>query len=1359
MDCSSNEGVVFDRREQGPGGVGSMLVRFGDVSEAVRRGDFPPGARDDGGARVSPESHGEGNMQLDPSSSMDPMPLDELLPENPMMELSSSDQENGMDNYVKPLNGPMGEVPSAKPSSEPVSEDEEVDTVRQSIRCERNIEVDTSNDYLQKNVSSEGDSEGERFMGGVETEPVYEAGNFGQDFVRGEPGKGMDEKVQFLKREVVMENEHLPGDHDQEAALELKRNTRMVDPVKRSVETGSMENYNEENLATLGTVKEVDQEFDAEIKENDSHSDISEMSNTVGNKYLSGNNRGPDYDDQEEGVNDRPLNHHNFQPGDMVWGKVKSHPWWPGHIFYEAFASASVRRTKREGYLLVAFFGDSSYGWFDPDELIPFEPHFAEKSKQTSSRNFTRAVEEAVDEASRRCALGLICICRNPKAFRPSQVEGYFAVDVVDYEAGGVYSERQIKEARVNFKPIECLSFVQQLALAPRSSEHRTLDSIQSIATILAYRRAVFIEFDETYAQAFGVDPVRPSQASKQSQYESVRVARAPLSGPLVIAEALTRKNRSLKPAKTKTSKKDKYLFKRRDEPNDKKLVFEEESVPPHSEKEIQNSHSSGSDNFIFQQRLPSIKEKPRTFLLKSDQQKQLQPEEKAQPVGEAKSGVGLAGTGRATATVPDKVMPGEEQLPSLGTSDGWKVGKEVGSIGGMKAATKKHKLLHSENMTNSIKLKHKLSEKKQRTEPSVGQQDVKRGESKITTKDKVGGTVKKSVKKQSLAELPKRSAAGSSIPFSVARDLQEDQAEAVQMVDSQISVRSGISTGTNSFETEQSGAVLGGRGSAEIKEKKSLKRLLSDNSKDTGYVFGVEGGIKKKKKKTTFLEGRQNHLQKYADFQISSISPEKAAKFNSALSENSLMPRNDEGACRDELAVNSSVSLRAETGYGGQLNLRQLVNDLLFLALDPFHGIGRNAPSIARVVFLRFRSLVYLKETSGNAEAPDKPDKPATGTTMLDSGAADVSISGEEPMLGRTQSSNLKTQAAKMDVKPARKRSLESDDAPAKKLKKSLDPKAAPPEKKLVQKVPEGPQGEKKDSAASLSVKSTSKQDLGRKSVAPAPRVSEPTAVNLKFPLGSSLPSESQLKARFARFGPLDLTGTRVYYRSATCRVVFKYKSDAQAAYDHVTRSGIFGQGVRYSLKEMNSSKNESGTSTEMDSARRRSDDGGGTGLDDTVPSRSGGEALGERRLLPSLAQRHAPVTQLKSCLKKPASEDTGGNIGVVKESPRVKFMLGGEENGKGDQSINSTSSADGAPVALDLNNSKMVHLQPPLLPTPSLPLPRETSQNHHQQNQVAEIKSPVDISHQLLSLLLKCNDIVTNVKCTLGYVPYHPL
>lgn len=203
---------------------------------------------------------------------------------------------------------------------------------------------------------------------------------------------------------------------------------------------------------------------------------------------------------------------HALEVGEMVWGKVKSHPWWPGHIFNEALADPLVRRTKREGHVLVAFFGDSSFGWFLPDELVPFDSNFAEKSRQTTAKTFLKAVEEAVDEVGRRCGLRVLCQCRNPCTFRPKKVPGYFEVDVPDYETGGIYSADQISDARESFQPEDTLSFVRQLALAPRDSDQKSISWIKSKATVYAYRRAIYEEFDETYAQAFGVQPLRPTQ-------------------------------------------------------------------------------------------------------------------------------------------------------------------------------------------------------------------------------------------------------------------------------------------------------------------------------------------------------------------------------------------------------------------------------------------------------------------------------------------------------------------------------------------------------------------------------------------------------------------------------------------------------------------------------------------------------------------------------------------------------------------------------------------------------------------------------------------------------------------------------
>ncbi|KAL0422045.1 UNVERIFIED_CONTAM: hypothetical protein Slati_3227400, partial [Sesamum latifolium] len=253
---------------------------------------------------------------------------------------------------------------------------------------------------------------------------------------------------------------------------------------------------------------------------------------------------------------------HGFKLGDMVWGKVDSHPWWPGHIYNEALASPSVWTTKHEGYALVAFFGDGSYGWFDPAELIPFEENFEEKSKQTTSKPFLQAVAEAVDELSRRRSLAFACRCRNECNFSPSSVDGYFVVDVGDNEPG-IYGWSQINGARDSFRPKEMLSFIQRLALDPMNDQHSTIDFIKNKATVLACRKALFEELDETYAQAFGTAMVRP----KTSAPVTVDPSKAPLSGRLVVAEALGNALISPKPTKTKDQvEKEKYLFKRRGE-------------------------------------------------------------------------------------------------------------------------------------------------------------------------------------------------------------------------------------------------------------------------------------------------------------------------------------------------------------------------------------------------------------------------------------------------------------------------------------------------------------------------------------------------------------------------------------------------------------------------------------------------------------------------------------------------------------------------------------------------------------------------------------------------------------------------
>ncbi|GAB4849213.1 hypothetical protein Ancab_004023 [Ancistrocladus abbreviatus] len=101
----------------------------------------------------------------------------------------------------------------------------------------------------------------------------------------------------------------------------------------------------------------------------------------------------------------------DFSVGDFVWGKIKSHPWWPGRIFDPSDASEHALKYKHEGRLLVAYFGDGTFAWCNPGQLKPFVENFEEMSKQSRSKDFVNALKEAVDEFGRLVGLEMACSC------------------------------------------------------------------------------------------------------------------------------------------------------------------------------------------------------------------------------------------------------------------------------------------------------------------------------------------------------------------------------------------------------------------------------------------------------------------------------------------------------------------------------------------------------------------------------------------------------------------------------------------------------------------------------------------------------------------------------------------------------------------------------------------------------------------------------------------------------------------------------------------------------------------------------------------------------------------------------------
>ncbi|XP_010259666.1 PREDICTED: uncharacterized protein LOC104599005 [Nelumbo nucifera] len=1064
---------------------------------------------------------------------------------------------------------------------------------------------------------------------------------------------------------------------------------------------------------------------------------------------------------------------YGFEIGDMVWGKVKSHPWWPGHIYNEAFASSSVRRSKREGYILVAFFGDSSYGWFDPAELIPFDPHYAEKSRQTNSRNFIKAVEEAIDEASRRRALGLTCFCRNPFNFRPASLPGYFVVDVGGYEPGGVYSLEQVKKARDSFQPVDTLSFVQKLALMPQSTEQRSIDWIKSMATVLAYRKAVFEEFDATYAEAFGMQPVRPSRDPMGLLDQPAKVpSRAPLSGPLVIAESLGEKKGTAKTIKVKDqSKKDKYVLKRRDEPNDARAYHINQGqasfLVPSAFKD--GTSTLGAGEYVLQRRAPVVSTKTQV------------------PGRQDQSGI-VGGEG---AVLNQGVSGQEENLDK-------------------KPMVSKLSSVDVKVSTSQVDLQTSLAAGLPTTQPTayghtpetqVGPEDKKfyqdkevsalREKGKIRS-DNCSSTMIGDSEPSSLVSAEHKNTKLSSTFEVLERPKQrmpttlEDHHQPME-VQVGCNVTHPLSLGPNPLDR----AV--GVGSDGASNRVNVLKCPS------GYPVSEKSTVrekKKKKKKELGLETGTDHPPKRLKTSKDAESLRKSAGKSIGIG---LVPQEDPQKKVD--GVSSPFPLDASMAppvidIGDiDVELPQLVGDLLALALDPFYGVERNGPAIVRHVLLRFRSLVYQKSLilvppTESAETSD------FRTNRSSSGGASGTVPNED--VKDLPSARPPKHLSKVDdpTKAGRKRSLSDrqEEIAVKRMKKLNELKLMTEKKAGSQKAQEMQRGERKDGkdAGTTILAKQMRPDYEKKPEPPA-RIAEPTMLVMKFPPRTSLPSVPELKARFARFGPLDHSATRVFWKSSTCRVVFKHKSHAQVAHSYAVRnSSLFGNvKVNYHLREL-----EAPTPEMPDSGKWRAEV-----TSDEVQSRTvvASDTVNEPRPRAALKQQPTqPSVQLKSCLKKPSGDESGhGMGGVTRESPRVKFMLGGEESGRGEQVVvsssnnnNNGSNADGggasSSLAMDVNTKnfqKVIPSLPPFIPLPPrIPdvhesrgvvghLPKshhlhfsevETRNNYNNNNQNSipiTTTTTIDISHQMLSLLMRCSDIVTDVKSTLGYVPYHPL
>ncbi|KAM5561211.1 hypothetical protein ABKV19_022018 [Rosa sericea] len=1107
----------------------------------------------------------------------------------------------------------------------------------------------------------------------------------------------------------------------------------------------------EDDVFDIGRVEIDDQDEDSSEAQNESVDLLSEFDEYVANEK----------DGMALGTS-RALSY-GFEVGDMVWGKVKSHPWWPGHIFNEAFATSQVRRTRREGHILVAFFGDSSYGWFDPAELIPFEPHFAEKSRQTNYRNFNRAVEEAVEEVSRRCGVAFVCKCRNPYNFRATSVPGYFVVDVPDHEHGAVYSTDQIRKARDGFNPADMVSLVKQLASSPVQGDQKSLSFIKNKATLFAYRKAVFEEYDETYAQAFGA---RSSTRNAVAVSVQPVKPRAPLSGPLVIAEALGGRKSATKPMKVKDhSKKDKYLFKRRDEASNVKShqSTQGQASSSASSAYLEGSIALGDGDFMLQKRAPSPSMKPQ--ILKHEQTEFMSRD----------------ASGKETVNLNQ--VPANSSLTSQGVTTGAKLSLKL-SLDKESGALREVKEVLTQNVAVGP--------------ASTGCSDLLGEGTKQCIKDETSESLKQEgegpmeVQNEESAKLS-GSYDNLQPPLSFPKKVEEGN--------ELNEVHVGHSVGDSSPIEAKSSA--GKKAVGGVKKAKVLKRPLGDMNPENSIM-----GDKKKKKKKKQLGSEtsfRDPQRTLTSGKVSSLVGKVAGKPNHA----GLAPEEEFQVehHKKDVAVNNELSGSVGTlPILKELELPQLVSDLQALALDPFHGRETNNPAIVRQFFLQFRALVYQKSLV--LSPPSETELVEGRSSKTPSGLKASEISPRESVRDVPSSKAGKPLFRSDDRTISGRKRAPSDrqgEIAAKKSKKMSDLKSLAAERKIGLKSSETQRGEVKETAVPISRKSL-KPGLVKK-MEPPSKVVEPTMLVMKFPPKISLPSPAELKAKFARFGPMDQSGLRVFYKSSTCRVVFLYKSDAQAAYKVATsNNSFFGNvSVRFQLREVDGPEipaSGKGYGDDNSTETPRAKDSA------FMPS----PALKQRQQLQSLS--HSAI-QPKSILKKssgdePRGQVTGGN-GNSKGTARVKFMLGGEEPSRNEQLMmpgnrnnnfnNSASFADdGAPsssTSVAMMNYNARNFQkvtpppsslPPILPLPHSrpppsqyakpppphsnfsqqhtemtppPPPPPSRSSHNILNTPSTFPSAptVDISQQMLSLLTRCNDVVSNVQGLLGYVPYHPL
>ncbi|XP_071734760.1 PWWP domain-containing protein 5-like [Rutidosis leptorrhynchoides] len=157
-----------------------------------------------------------------------------------------------------------------------------------------------------------------------------------------------------------------------------------------------------------------------------------------------------------------------FRVSDLVWGKVKSHPWWPGVVVDPSGATdKAMKYFKKDGYL-IAYFGDQSFSWNESFNIKPFRVNFCKMVDQDDGWGFISAVNDALCEVARRVEYGLACSCLSEKVYMKIK---YQTIVNDGIRKGFSRINGGDRFSTVNcFKPVKVVDILQDLATDPFGS-------------------------------------------------------------------------------------------------------------------------------------------------------------------------------------------------------------------------------------------------------------------------------------------------------------------------------------------------------------------------------------------------------------------------------------------------------------------------------------------------------------------------------------------------------------------------------------------------------------------------------------------------------------------------------------------------------------------------------------------------------------------------------------------------------------------------------------------------------------------------------------------------------------------------